>query len=53
MSTNELYQGLHAEQLRHLLIGPYDYERKLQGGEPAAPAPGSTGPRGPAKEFRW
>jgi hypothetical protein len=31
MTVAEIYPQLSAEQLRRLLLGPYDYERKLQG----------------------
>lgn len=31
MSATHPYQQLSSNQIRHLLLGPYDYERKLEG----------------------
>ncbi|HEV2450023.1 MAG TPA: hypothetical protein VGU43_06420 [Thermoplasmata archaeon] len=31
MTATHPYQQLSSNQIRHLLIGPYDYERKLEG----------------------
>lgn len=48
MTAAEFFQPWSAERLRHVVFGPYDYERKLEGG----PRDELESPRGAGRRHR-